>query len=585
MKNKKYYPFERNNYFYGKLLTVRDFEEEQKYFNDKRRLNNFLTKGAGVVSGLNVLVIDDKTISIESGMALDYQGREIVIEESITKKLNVIDGYYDVKNTDSVYLCLAYEEENRELMHSIAGDQPDHENNYNRIAEKYRLFLTDYVNEKAILSLEQLKYSETVVFDKKGLKITQKMPRYVKGGQSFEVTVCIEKKNLPRAIEIDYIAECDNIRGEDGSNHFRVYYCDDEIIAYKKTELKFTMVAQEVEKSNGVLDIDPSVSRVSIGSEKELLAEPPKMILTITKKGMNDSVISHYFAQHFDNVMSRNAENSIYLGKFRLIQRGDEYSIVDFQWLPFHQFLLSNQLLYLLMNQECPVIQKEEPKQIEMDRKPKEVPVEEQHFVCGTETVYIDLKSKNKVYFSDEIAHGLGEGTVVIQTGVEEKADNNSIYDQNKVLFGDMSVFSGTIFDSYLPKMNVAVISYPEKGTFRIAVKVLEDSEYASVDIQWWVFKNQTSKKNNPSEVSNVSISIIPDTVTVSPREKFKFNAEVLGTDSQDCRWYVTEKNGGQIDIHGVYEAPTQEGVYEITVESVKYPNKKATAFVVVKQK
>ena len=40
MEHKKYYPFVRNNYFYGKLLSVRDFQEEQKYFNDKR--NNII---------------------------------------------------------------------------------------------------------------------------------------------------------------------------------------------------------------------------------------------------------------------------------------------------------------------------------------------------------------------------------------------------------------------------------------------------------------------------------------------------------------------------------------------------------------
>lgn len=40
MKNMKYFPFERNKYFYGKLLTVDDFETEQRYMNDKRRVLN-----------------------------------------------------------------------------------------------------------------------------------------------------------------------------------------------------------------------------------------------------------------------------------------------------------------------------------------------------------------------------------------------------------------------------------------------------------------------------------------------------------------------------------------------------------------
>ena len=106
MKNKKYYPFERNHYFYGKLLTVRDFEDEQRYMNDKRRINNVLTKGAGVISGLSTVMIDEKTISLETGMALDYMGREIIVPESVTKKLNVLDGFKEIKNYKFFFIPL-----------------------------------------------------------------------------------------------------------------------------------------------------------------------------------------------------------------------------------------------------------------------------------------------------------------------------------------------------------------------------------------------------------------------------------------------------------------------------------------------
>ena len=586
MKNKKYYPFERNNYFYGKLLTVRDFEDEQKYVNDKRRLQNFLTNGAGVACGLNTIVLDDKTISIEAGMALDYQGREIVMEESITKKLNVIDGFYEIEDTDNVYLCLGYNEENKELMHSIAGNQQEQGNNYNRIAEGYKLFLTSYVNENAILSMDRLKNYTKVIFEKKGLKITQKVPAYIKSGQAFEITVQVEKTNLPRAVELDYIIESDYIKTADGSN-IRVYYCDDDITAYKETEIKINAVAKDIEDADAILTINPSDSKISIGSEKETMDEKQKMFMKITKDSMNEAVISRYFEKHFDDVLNLNAESSIYLAKFRIIKRGSDYSIVDFDRLPFKQYVLSNSMLYLLMNEEknSYAIKEKEAITVPLKKEKQELPKEEKPLVNGTETIYIDLKCKNKVYFSDEIAHGLGKGNVLISTAVEEKSEGNAIYDQDKAFFGDMSILTGSMFDSYLPKVSVAVISYPQKGTSRIAVKCLEDSQYTSVGIQWWAVKNESTKINNPTEVSGVTVAIVPDTIKITPREKFKFSAEVNGTDNQECRWYVTEEKGGEIDIHGVYEAPTQEGVYEISVESVKYPNKKATAFVVVKQR
>ena len=48
MNNSNFFPLERNRYFYGKMLTARDFETEQRYFNNKRRLLNRTLYGAGV---------------------------------------------------------------------------------------------------------------------------------------------------------------------------------------------------------------------------------------------------------------------------------------------------------------------------------------------------------------------------------------------------------------------------------------------------------------------------------------------------------------------------------------------------------
>ena len=68
MKDVSFFPMERNRYFYGKLLTVRDFEAEQNYASAKRRLVNRVVHGAGVVCGLGVSRSDDTTLLIGSGI-------------------------------------------------------------------------------------------------------------------------------------------------------------------------------------------------------------------------------------------------------------------------------------------------------------------------------------------------------------------------------------------------------------------------------------------------------------------------------------------------------------------------------------
>ena len=79
--------FERNNYYFGKLMTVRDFFDEQCYFNEKRWLINRMILGWGVVCGLDVVPNTGnlKQVIVKPGMAIDCCGREILVcgEETV----------------------------------------------------------------------------------------------------------------------------------------------------------------------------------------------------------------------------------------------------------------------------------------------------------------------------------------------------------------------------------------------------------------------------------------------------------------------------------------------------------------------
>jgi hypothetical protein len=79
-------PFQRNNFFTGKLLLERDFVDEQDYFIDKNHLHNKLLHGWGVVCGLKVkqhanASCRDRFVCIEPGLALDCCGHEILVRE------------------------------------------------------------------------------------------------------------------------------------------------------------------------------------------------------------------------------------------------------------------------------------------------------------------------------------------------------------------------------------------------------------------------------------------------------------------------------------------------------------------------
>ncbi len=134
--------FERNRYFYGKLLTVRDFEVEQTYYKDKDRLINQLIHGIGIAYGLEIsnpqLGSDGKlTIELAKGAALDCCGREIIV--SRTGRVNAIGECQDGNN----YIYIMYDECENEPVPCLSNSSAGHETCCsNRIKECYKIMVS-----------------------------------------------------------------------------------------------------------------------------------------------------------------------------------------------------------------------------------------------------------------------------------------------------------------------------------------------------------------------------------------------------------------------------------------------------------
>ncbi|HXG30617.1 MAG TPA: hypothetical protein VNK81_03135 [Thermodesulfobacteriota bacterium] len=103
--------FERNNYYYGKLMTVRDFFAEQYYFNEKRWLINRMVGGWGVVYGLDVRLKESETgkAIVTPGLAIDCCGREILVCEE--QEVSLIPEEYECSKKEK-----KEEEEEKELV-------------------------------------------------------------------------------------------------------------------------------------------------------------------------------------------------------------------------------------------------------------------------------------------------------------------------------------------------------------------------------------------------------------------------------------------------------------------------------------
>ncbi len=100
--------FERNNYFYGKLMTVRDFDLEQSYFIEKRKLLNRYLHGWGAVCGLEIVPHEcPEMVVLKPGIALDCHGNEIVVTRDVEINLASKDDEIPGEGK-TVYICVKY---------------------------------------------------------------------------------------------------------------------------------------------------------------------------------------------------------------------------------------------------------------------------------------------------------------------------------------------------------------------------------------------------------------------------------------------------------------------------------------------
>jgi hypothetical protein len=273
LKNLKYFPFERNRYFYGKLLTVNDFETEQKYMNDKRRLINRFLYGSGVVCGMNVVGVDDTAISVEMGLALDFSGREIIIDTPVIKKLNMIEGFEsDLESGGDagyMYLCLEYAEREKEAVHSLASSnvRSTGEVDYNKVAEGYRIFLTTQEPENEGFTIADFYQDTQTVYWGNGIRVKQVLPRYISSGSKAELKIIVE--NMGQQQPFGFIYDLDlTCLQSDGKNKMNISFHEKDFAKAGRYELTYDLNAMSVKDTEGIAAVSAKSISLFIGEKQ-----------------------------------------------------------------------------------------------------------------------------------------------------------------------------------------------------------------------------------------------------------------------------------------------------------------------------
>lgn len=592
MNNKQYYSCERNNYFFGKLMTVRDFESEQTYMNSKRRLGNRMMGGVGIVSGLDVVLVDNKTFSLDPGMALDYMGREIVVPEPYVRRLNVIKGFDENKDKGIVYLCLAYKEDLKETTFSVAssGKSSGVTEEYNRISEGYELFLTSEKPKEEKLKLDYLVNQRITVYNKDGIKILLDVNKYVNPSKCVKISVIFEKENIEAPVNYSFKLGGEFFKSVEGEKELEIHYNETEISTFKSIKNDYYLYCDAASDALTDIIVDKKSFKLSVGEDEKKLEEDVKIPISIKTSSIKDIIVNDYYSKNFREIIEDVENKYIYLAKFHIVTNQLTYFIESFEKNPCRQYLYSNELINLLQDVEgaeakAPSVEPIKPDNEEVKPEVEELPEPKiDNIVTGVERINLGFNPKvGKSYYSYEFVHGLGEGNVAVVTAIDNKA-NYMTDDKGLLVFGDKGIFTKEEISISAPSVQIGAVVNSVKGTVRLGVKLLERTTAQAVDVRWWAFKPVEIQEQQEDLVidENVRVVITPNTVRVKPLEQVRFEAHIEGAISQEVRWGMAEQNTGTIDNNGLYTAPAKEGVYEVKAYSVKFENKSDSAYVVV---
>lgn len=580
MKNLKSFPFERNRYFYGKLLSVDDFETEQKYFNDKRRTINRFLFGSGVVCGLNVVEVDDESISVEPGLALDFAGREIVIDEPVIKRVVDLEGY-DGRNRDTgfYYLCLEYQEEAAELMHNVAGTTGRSGGEYNKYKEGYRLFITQMEPEREVFSPRQLYEESRTVYSGQGIKISQVLPRYLEMGMDTALRIEIENNGQQEEFSFEYELML-SFLSHKGSTMVRVSFSEKDHAKDQKYTLEIPLKAAYVNDVNAEASLSAGSFALRIGGREYSTAQHVTSKAHISARDSSQVLQEEYYKSAMDSIVDNTYQQSIYLAKLYVVKAADTCMIERIQCLPFQQSIMHTEITTAMIHKLSDEIKKQPPVEnitIENLGKIPEKKGKKAIRAAYGEIVF-DLENvlPGDVLYSDKIIHGLGFEPVTIVLGYEV---DDGFSEGRYTVFGDASVFRSQDEDfeaSLGAKVDV------REGSFVIGMKVQKNEDAASVKVHWTAIRHLAQK----SEVQKKKYMYIqPDIPDLYVNESIVFSAVMEGFQDERLTWSVKDLDGGVIDKNGKYTAPETTGVFQINVSSTACPEMKATTFVVVREK
>jgi hypothetical protein len=592
MSSNQLYPFERNRYYPGKMLTSADFQAEQNYHINKGRFLNGLMYGQGIICGMGVFSLDDQSILIESGAAIDGSGRDVIIDASAVKKLSAIEGF-DSLTGEVARLKVRFKEQDVHSVYSVNHKEDDKEYEYNRISEGYELFLADKSELDGDLGFETEFLTRETVFSSDNYVGELMMPAIVCKGRTVRMVLEIRKvSDADVRLTCRGILETPVFVTAEGEHEIEIGAEDVSLKAGSVLRKEYWVKVEETPAIESEL-ILRSGTAAAFEDETAINTVPHFSIRVKLSEAAPLELVSREIGKTNLEMMEAGLpDDSIPLADIKLVRTSNSYiiesiteeNVKHYVMTPSQELIRNDYLSYYVKPVEL-----EKKKQI-VERTGSE-PRHRQggefsNIATGTLEIPLGRNAREgDIRYSGEIAHGLGSGNVYVDIGYSFLSDDPGMgANQKSTIYGNPDLFSYS--SQKLADVETAVKVLNEKGSFVVAARLLRSVEYLVLTFRWVAIRFPSGDDMELTEdYYDKSISVDTPTVIMSTKESHFFGVRFNNMKAASVTYELTAPGSGEISSDGIYTAPTKEGVYEIRIYCTDMPVICTYAYAIVRKK
>lgn len=587
MGNNQLLPFERNRYYVGKLLTSADFQAEQTYGNHKRRFLNEMMFGSGIVCGLGVFSLDDVTVMVDSGVAVDGCGNEIAVATPIVRKLSAVDGFEKLVS-DRVTLCLGYREENVHPVYTMRGQENGDHYECNRIREGWDLFLRDSEELSAVAGPDCEFLAEAVLYGDDDYEITCAMPAQTPCRAVSRMEIRVKRlRDGAQPLTLKTAIQTPAFTAEDGGHELRIELhelCPDgEVVLYR------SLTAQSVPAPEAVLLADGHTIQVEVGGEKRTTRENFALRATVVDATVDQIVDQAAASASLELRNAYGGQEYVPLAEIVLQRTRSAYLIGEVKTIGVRRYVRTvanaplREELKSWFEQSGADLTNANGIMGEAQAPQKYL---EPIYATGVCDISLGTNlRRGQIVYSDEIIHGLGAGTVYVSVGEEYVAEDAKLGAvARNTIYGNVALFSKEQAPVVAAETAVKVMN--DRGSFVIAARLLEDSTQVVLPLRWVAVAMPGGvEETKAQKMAGKSIAAIQPTVVMATRESHYFNVKFNNMEPCTLTYELTEKDSGEITSDGIYTAPSREGVFEIRISCAEMPLITTYAYAVVKKR